>query len=660
MRVSPQTRGRTAAAPIETAPSRRRARFLSPWLPGWVLAGLVAGCASTAGPEQGEAGGSSQAAGVQQAAALLERPEASPGRLMADVLWLADPAREGRRAGLRGEWISGEWIARRMSELGLEPAGEEGWFQSFDVPLPARDRGDSRVAWTHTADGESPAAAQGGPDAVVPLFCSSAGAAAGPLVFAGYGLVESDLGYDDFAGLDVEGRVVLLVRGAPRTEAGTERDVGVAAGLFHKVMSARRRGASAVLVAAHPKDAEAPLAPFDSGSTALAALPALSVSVALAEGMLPDYRERVARIDRALAGPPAAAGEVAELIGAVDGVSRVEVFADVERGRAPARNVLGLVRGTVPEARIAVIGAHYDHLGFGETGSLEPASIGQVHPGADDNASGVAVALEAARLLASGPRPAGDVLIALWSGEELGLLGSKHWMRQPTVPLERVAAKYNLDMVGRADDGRLQALGAGSAAEFQSWLAEHGPRRGLAVAAEPSGRALGGSDHQSFLERGIPALHLFSGLHGDYHRPSDTADRFEAAGAAKVTELLVDLVERTFGPEPLAFVPVAEPPAGDRMRGGSWRVLFGAVPGDYTDPDPGLLISGTTAGSPAERSGLLAGDRILWVGDVEILAIADFMYALSVHKPGETVTVRFERDGEEQEVLLTFALREAR
>jgi aminopeptidase YwaD len=588
------------------------------------------------------------------------RPAAEPARLMADVVWLAHPEREGRRAGQPGEWAAGTWLAGRLADLGLEPAGEQGWFQSFEVPLPPRDRGDSRVRFT-TRLGEGKLSAFGSePGEAVPLFCSGSGSAEGALVFAGYGLVESELELDDYAGLDVAGRVVLIVRGLPQDRDGVELEAGGAAGLFHKVMSARRRGAAAVLVAPHPRDAEQALPPFDSGATALAALPALVVPVGFAERLLPDYRERVARLDRALTAGVAGRAEAAELLGDDGRDTVVQVHADVERGRAPARNVLGRVRGDGTSAHTIVIGAHYDHLGLGETGSLAPGDVGRIHPGADDNASGVAVALEAARLLAAGPAPAGDVLIALWSGEELGLLGSKHWLRAPTVPLERVAANLNLDMVGRGDDGRFQALGAGSAAEFAPWLADLGPAHALELTPEPSGRALGGSDHQGFLERGIPALHFFSGLHGDYHRPRDTADLFEADGAARLSALLVDLVGRVQRTEALAFVPVPEPPAGERMRGGTWRVLFGAVPGDYADPDPGLLIGGTTAGSPAERAGLLAGDRILWVGDVEILAIADFVHALSVHKPGETVTVRFERDGEDQEVLLTFALREAR
>jgi len=585
------------------------------------------------------------------AAAVLGEPSrgADALALEADVRWLADPARVGRRAGEPGEHAAGTWIAERLGHLGLAPAGSDGWFHPVDVPLAPRDLGTSSLAIQIDA-GDSVLAA--GPD-IAPLSAAAPGTVRGDVVFAGYGLVAPSVPRDDFVDLDLDGKVVLLVRGAPVAFADAAVDWAGADGLFSKVMAAKRRGAAAVLVAHHPRRADEPLPSFDSGPTSLATLPALSITAEVAERVQPGYAAAVEAIDRAIA----QGGGSAVAAPAPEAAHSVHMDVSVSRERGTARNVLGWLRGSDPTAPLTVIGAHYDHLGHGHTGSLAPDRIGEVHPGADDNASGTAVVLELARLLAArGTR--GDVLIALWSGEELGLLGSKRWVAQNAELLERTALCINLDMVGRVD-GRLTVLAAGSSPVFADILPELGEARGLELLLEPSGRAVGGSDHQSFLERRIPALHLFSGLHGDYHRPSDTADRVLYPGLARVTDFTADVIERIQREAELPFVEVSTPTEPGRARGEGWRVWFGSVP-EYGDSGPGLLIGGTSPGSPAERAGLLSGDRIVQVGETVIEGMADFMGVLSIHKPGEVVRVVFERDGAREEVLLTLAAREPR
>ena len=302
-----------------------------------------------------------------------------------------------------------------------------------------------------------------------------------------------------------------------------------------------------------------------------------------------------------------------------------------------------------------VVGAHYDHLGHGGTGSLAPGQLGEIHNGADDNASGTAVVMELARLFVSNPPERGQILFALWSGEELGLLGSEHWARNPTVPLDEVRTNVNLDMVGRAGEGVLQVLGAGTAAEFESWLAEAGPAAELELRVSLSGQGLGGSDHQTFLKRSIPALHLFSGVHTDYHKPSDDIEGFEAEGARRVTVLSRELLRRSLAAESLAYVEPQVDESPGAARGG-FNVWFGSVP-DYVGVDYGVLLSGTSAGSPAERAGLFGGDILIGMGDVELATIYDFVYALQKYKPGDVVPVRYLREEEEHEVLVTLASR---
>jgi hypothetical protein len=401
-------------------------------------------------------------------------------------------------------------------------------------------------------------------------------------------------------------------------------------------MEAKRRGARAVIVAQHPSGAE-PMLAFGEGGGAEARIPALHASAELAEALLPGYAERVARLDAGET--PAPSGEA----------RTARVKADVVRARGTAQNVLGRVRGASSDATL-VIGAHFDHLGHGGAGSLAPDAQGQIHNGADDNASGTAVVLELARCLMAGPRPQFDVVLALWSGEELGLLGSEHWARNPTCALEQVQANLNLDMVGRAESGRLSVLGAGSAKSFSTVLAEAGARAGLALEISLSGQGVGGSDHQTFLKREIPALHFFTGLHADYHRPSDDFERFEAAGAAKVAALVLDLVDDLARAGELAFVP----PAKDAPSAtpGGFRTRFGSIP-DYFFDGAGLRLDGTSPGGPAEKAGLMRGDVIVGFGALEIGGMGDYMYALNAHKPGDVVAVRYLREGVEETCQVT-------
>ena len=584
-------------------------------------------------------------------------PEA--GRLAQDVRWLADDAREGRRAGTAGEAQSAHWLAQRLESLGLEPAGTEGYLQPFEVQLPVRDGGGSSVE-VRAGDMRIVSAAPTAESAeLVPLFCSAAGEVEGPLVFAGYGIVDADLGRDDYAGLATEGAIVLLVRGTPpasllpveqKSESAAApanphgaaqpqtRSWGSGGAIFYKVMEAKRRGAKAVLVAQHPTSSE-PMLTFGEGGGAEAKIPALHANAALAERLLPDYAERVARLDQGDKTGATSAGE-----------TRVaHVKADVVREKGTAQNVLGRLRGADRE-HVLVIGAHFDHLGRGGAGSLAPKEQGQIHNGADDNASGTAAVLELARCLVGGPKLPYDVVFALWSGEELGLLGSEHWARNPTFPLESVRANLNLDMVGRGDSGKLSVLGAGSAAPFSTLLAAAGARAGLAPEISLSGQGIGGSDHQTFLKREIPALHFFTGLHADYHRPSDDYERFEAAGAARVTTLVLGLVDDVERAGALAFVPAPKEAAG--ATPGGFRTRFGSIP-DYAYDGPGLRLDGTSPGGPAEKAGLLRGDVIVGFGSIDIGGMGDYMYALNAHKPGDVVVVRFLREGKEETAQVT-------
>ncbi len=596
--------------------------------------------------------------------ALLPRPAQGPApsadvarRLTADVAWLADDEYMGRRAGTAGEKMAAERLVKRYQELGLEPAGEEGYLQSFEVPLDARDGGGSTLKLSTGFGDLSVMGSKSG--ALAPLTASERGDAHGRLVFRGFGIVDTDREWDDYGEAQLEGAVVLVIDGepaggkAPAAPPPTDNPHGPtvvsgggwgpSAGAFHKIMNARRRGAVAVLLAPHPDRLSEPIARFDPAREAHGGLPALAISAEVAAELVPEYAALAAKL---------AAADVTDQPEALAAspAREVQVFADVVREIGTATNVIGRLRGK--DGPTIVVGAHFDHLGFGGSGSLAPQSYGQIHNGADDNASGTAAVLEIARDLRAGELPEGDVIFALWSGEELGLLGSAWWIEHPTVPLERVRANLNLDMVGRAGNGKLAILGAGTSPAFAGWMEEVGQRAGLTLDVSLGGSALGGSDHMSFLKQEIPALHLFTGLHGDYHKPSDDVERFEAEGTARVVTLSLALIERMQAEPELPYVRPKEDEAATQRQRGRWSVRFGSMP-DYAWSGKGLKLAGTSPGGPAERAGLLAGDVLLQVGDVEIGRIDDFMYALQIYKPGDVVLTRFSRDEKEQSVRVT-------
>lgn len=552
------------------------------------------------------------------AATTVERPA---DRFAADAAWLADDLREGRGVGSAGLEAAGAWLEARFRELGLAPAGEGGGYrQSFPVTVAVSPAPGTALA----IDDEAVAAEQW-----TPLAFAAKGPAEGEVVAAGFGIVAPDLGIDDYAGVDVAGKVALVRRFVPAREEF--RDVEVErrhSDLRLKAFLARERGAVAVLFAdladpEAPSQDEAPLPKLSANDLGDAGLPAAAISRALATRLL-------------------------------EGSHRARLAVEIERETAPAFNVLGRLEpaGGARDGKVVVIGAHYDHLGRGESGTMEHGST-DVHNGADDNASGVAALLEAARRLSEGREGLGRaVVFAAFSGEERGLLGSAHLVRQPPAGLEpaNVVAMINLDMVGRLRDETLTVFGTESAAEWDGIV-------GAACAAakidcRTRGDGYGPSDQTSFYAADVPVLHLFTGTHDQYHRPSDDAATLNATGGSRIAGLTAELAVAAAGREggfTLQRNTAGPPPKGDTRRfGGS----LGIVP-DYAGPGegvPGVLLAGTRPGGPAEKAGMRRGDRLIELGGSEIRDINDLMFLLRRAQPGEHVRAVVVRDGERVEL----------
>ncbi len=624
----------------------------------------------------------------------------SPDAYLAHVKYLASDELAGRKPGTAGIEKAAEYIARQFADAGLKPGGENGtYFQTFDI-THGKVLNDAEAAlkvegvagdWQVRRDW-------------VPLpFCPT-GDVSGPLAFAGYGIKAALHGYDDYAEFDAKGKVLLIFRYEPRSEdpeAGFGgREVSVYSRFDRKVETAARQEAKAVLIVNPPHReglADDPLYPWDE-DLALQSyeLPIVHVKRSVAEALL-----------RA-AGLPDLATLQEQLEKERKPLSRdlgrtIELRTGVRPNRIVTRNVLGLLPGAGGTAETIVVGAHYDHIGqmVPQFDHPEPNAAPEIHNGADDNASGTAGVIEMARRLAREGGLRRNVLFIAFSGEEMGLLGSAHYVEHPTVELASIKAMINFDMIGRFGTEKFTVFGVPSATEFEPLLK---------AAADPLGlecftpnEIAGNSDHFSFHQKQIPVLFAFTGVHKDYHRPSDDWERIDPDGATRILAVFHTLIRAladleqgpTFQAETAAANPdeVKMKPAvehareraeeggdgatdakaeeqragrphdrhgeGEGPRGKRPGVKLGILP-DYAgrSDQPGVLVQSVTDGGPAKAAGMEAGDRIVRIGEQTIRDIYGYMNALRELNAGQTVEVVVVRK-EQGEVTLKIKLAES-
>ncbi|HZM00982.1 MAG TPA: M20/M25/M40 family metallo-hydrolase, partial [Planctomycetota bacterium] len=484
---------------------------------------------------------------------------------LAHVTWMADDARKGRDTDSPELKQTAEWVGERFEEAGLEPLGADGdWQQPFSVAGQRRlldgnalRLGDESLALRHEW---------------IPLQTALGGAVEGEVVFAGYGISDPEGGYDDYAGLDVKGKLALVLRRGPdsRTEGSRYRQDGPGGthmSFATKVNAAFRHGAVALLVVNGPADYE-PGSRRDRtiryGSLgvdgATASLPAAQLSAQAALGVLAaaglDLAAEQAEIDAS--GKPRSRP--------LPGLTAALTIA-AEDEQIPTSNVLGLLRGSDPALahEYVLVGAHMDHVGLGlNRGSRGgPEARGKIHNGADDNASGTAGVVEIARLLADDPgRLRRSIVFAAWSAEEWGLLGSRHYAEHPALPLADCVAVINMDMIGRSQDGYLAVEGVATSPGFKELVVDTERSLQLGFDLALADRASDNSDQASFFERDIPVLNFFTGLHDDYHMPSDDVEKINAQAGAQIATLAGRVAEALAAAEarPLFTRPTPPPP----------------------------------------------------------------------------------------------------
>jgi hypothetical protein len=497
-------------------------------------------------------------------------------------------------------------------------------------------------------------------DQVQALSFSDNGDVSGSVVFAGYGLVvpeTQNFGYDSYQGLDVKDKIVLVLRYFPEdADQQTRATLARYSDLRYKAQAARQRGARALLVVTGPRSPNAGETVPMSFDTALAGsgLVAASASGTVANAIFaatPDKTLEAVQKELDSGNPHVAGFAIPKL--------SVTVKAAVERQRQTGHNVIAYLPATTladaTKKPWVVIGAHYDHLGRGTTGGslATKEQAGAIHHGADDNASGTAAVLAIAETLSKLPRKR-NLIVAFWSGEELGLIGSNAFVTNPPVPTTEMAAYLNFDMVGRSTDNKLTVQATGTSPMWPKLLEQANIAAGFDLTLQED--PYQPTDVGSFNQASVACLAFFTGAHVDYHKPSDTADKinFEdldriVGFASAVTKRLLDLDEVP------SFTKVEQKTESGGGRAGL-RIFTGTIP-DYATEVKGLLLGGVIGGGPAERAGLQKGDVIVEIAGQSIANIYDYTYALELLKIGQPAKVIYLRNGERHETTLTPAAR---
>jgi hypothetical protein len=628
------------------------------------------------------------------------------GRIAADLEFLSSDALKGRDTGSREIDQAAEFIASRFESLGFNVALFDGGpFQEFSAVKEVVAGPEENNGLKIEGD-EVDVQLQMG-TTMAPLAIGGSGTVSGPIVFAGYGITAPDEGYDDYAGLDVDGKIVAVLRGEPRRGREDKPLAGRGSSRYAffvtKVKNAIDHGAAGLLIINHAeatresiesaqKRLENQTTQLEELNESLEKLPTEAVNAreklensrGVIESQLEALRGEVESSPEALlttgqAGqaenpdtiPVASVGRrafenllatlfdqspqnsIEAIEAAIDETVMPVAFqlpgltavlkTDVQAKDIRAKNVVAELPGVGPLAdETIVIGAHYDHVGMGGNGSLAPGTVA-IHNGADDNASGTVTMLELAHRLAEFETDSRRRIVFIaFSAEERGLLGSKHYARQPRFSLENTAAMINLDMVGRLDpDEGLTVFGTGTAPSFDSLVDQWNEKAQLPIFKDPSG--YGPSDHTSFYEKDIPVLFFFTGLHPDYHRPTDDFDKINLDGMVRITDMVYDAATH--------LATVAERPQFQKTgpgQGVGRRTSPNAYLGvQLEDRESGVFVTQTVSEGPAAAAGIRNGDRIVSIGETTTNSTSEVQTAVGNLRPGSSVSVVVSRDGEQ-------------
>jgi aminopeptidase YwaD len=551
-------------------------------------------------------------------AAVAQQSESEPSaaKIQQHVTYLASDELDGRRTGTAGANEAAKYIAREFERLGIRPAPATDsrkinvmsarYLQTFPY-IGSVELGKNNVL---SVRGSETLNFLAGEDWMPLGISPNQKRNLTGVVFAGYGITANELNHNDYKATYTRNQVAVIQKGTPDGDNPHGRFT-TAGQLRFKVAAAQSAGVGALLIISDEDDFKnEALAKLHYDNAGLAGIPVAVISKQAAEKLMNYAKE-------------------------------VTLVTDVVRADVPAHNVVGVIEGSDPVLKneSIVIGAHYDHLGRGGEGSLAPRS-GEIHHGADDNASGTAGVLELARIFSTQrPKLKRTLVFIAFSGEEEGLLGSNYYVNHPLMPLDKTVAMINMDMIGRMKDRKLVIGGVGTAKEWRG-LITTGANNAFELTMNEDG--YGPSDHSSFYSKQIPVLFFWTGTHTDYHKPSDTFEKINYADEARILSLVARIVTDVDSADPrLTFTTAkSEPP-----RGGAFRVYLGTIP-NYADSNDGLLIDGVRDDSPAAKAGLKAGDKIVKISNREVKNVYDYTSALGEMKAGQEYVIEVLRGGE--------------
>jgi hypothetical protein len=546
------------------------------------------------------------------------------------VAYLASDTLRGRLAGSPEADRAADYIAGELAAYGFAPMGEGGsFFQPFEIVTELRTGKASSLTVAGTALAPEK-------DFVL-LSSSSDTTARGLAVFAGYGIEAPPLKYDDYANVDVKGRIVLVLRSTP--EGDTPHSAFYSHGpIRRKVGTAASKGAKGILVFSGKELRDEELVPLTYDNTlSNYGIPAMSVSRSVAMSILGLSSEaELDKLEDKLRNTKRTGSHVTD--------SEVELRSELEVVRRTTRNVIGLLPGGDPvlKEEVIVIGAHYDHLGMGGSNSMyrgEPA----IHNGADDNASGVSTLLEIAQKLSTERKNLRRSVLAIaFSAEEMGTLGSRFFLDHPTLESKRMVTMVNFDMVGRMKEDQLVVHGTGTSPGFTDILTRANGAYGLKLTMLKDGN--GPSDFSEFYRKDVPVIAFFTDIHEDYHKPTDDADKINLDGQLKISQLAREVI--------MGLTSDSVKPAFTRVKGDSMQTprgfsaTLGIVPG-YASSEDGLKVEDVNPGQAADLAGIRKGDLIVRFGSKVVKNVYDYTYALGDYRPGDKVKVVVRRDGQE-------------
>ena len=550
-------------------------------------------------------------------------PEISANDILDHIKYLSGDEREGRFPGSRGSKEAIDYIVNELKSSGVGPAGTDGYTQFFDFTIGIKMNGENTLS------------VNGKPYDVnedfIPVEFSSNGMASSGLTFVGYGYsIDDSMDWNDYKNINVENRWAMIIRGGPDGDHPHSKFVNHNP-LRKKAMLARDNKAAGVLFVDFDEGGELMSLKHTPNSTAIG-IPVIHISRTLADkllaGRLGSFQTKINESKSPYS---------------IEIDTKLKAHISLEKEKVSVPNILGILEGSDEKLKneYIILGAHFDHLGFGGNGSGSLSmNSREVHNGADDNASGTAGVLEiAAKLSSQSEKLKRSVIFMAYNAEEEGLLGSKYFVDNPTIDLTKITAMINMDMIGRMSDKKVTIGGTGTSPSFKSILDELEPYYDINIRRSSEG--YGPSDHASFYVNDIPVLFFFTGTHTDYHKPSDDWEQINAEGEKQILEMVHDIIYKIDSIDAQLVFTESGPKEGAQTRR-SFKVTLGVIP-SYGSEAEGLEIDGARPDGPAGKAGLKKGDIIIEIDGKDIKNIYDYMYRLGELKPGENINVKVRR-----------------